>query len=172
MLSTQAHFLSPNCTSYRAQFTVSAWFGLYYDWATLRRLKRVRVYEYQNSWAICDVNGILQSDWSSTISCSRHKTWYWRATQLYTHAISWTPPNYQLHIIALGVCNQLNVVIFISRLHRSNFNFLSTGQTTQPAAKNNVDCCDSFYNFVINYFYCLFLQKIRCVWCLRQSWWS
>ena len=24
-------------------------------------------YEYQNSWAICDVNRILQSDWSHTI---------------------------------------------------------------------------------------------------------
>ena len=123
MLSTQAHFLSPNCTSYHAQWTVSAWFGLYYDWATLGRLKRVRTYKYQNSWAICDVNRILQSDWSSMISCSRHKTWYWRATQLSTYAICWALSNYQLHIIALGVCNQLNV-IFISRLHRSNFNFL------------------------------------------------
>ena len=28
-------------------------------------------YEYQNSWAICDVNRILQSDWSRMISCGR-----------------------------------------------------------------------------------------------------
>ena len=54
-------------------------------------------YEYQNSWTICDVNRILQSDWSCTISCGRHKTWYWRATQLSAQVIWWAPPNYHPH---------------------------------------------------------------------------
>ena len=43
MLSTQAPFWSPNYTSYRAQWTVNEWFGLYYDWATLEGLERVGV---------------------------------------------------------------------------------------------------------------------------------
>ena len=40
-------------------------------------------YEYQNSWAICDVNRILHSDWSRTISCGKT---YWCATQLSAHS--------------------------------------------------------------------------------------
>ena len=44
---------SPNYTSYRAQWTVSMWFGLYYDWTTLGGLEKVgvRVPEFMgNLW--------------------------------------------------------------------------------------------------------------------------
>ena len=43
MLSTQAPFWSLNYTSYCAQWTVSAWFELYCDRATLGGLERVGV---------------------------------------------------------------------------------------------------------------------------------
>ena len=82
MLSTQAYFWSPNTTlpnmhSGRSvcgldctmtELHSESWKG----WA----------YEYLNLWTIW-----LQSDWSCTISCSKHKTWYWHATQLSAHTI-------------------------------------------------------------------------------------
>ena len=79
MLSTQAPFWSPNYTSYHAQWTVSAWFGLYYDWATLGGLERVHarvpesvgdLWHKQNTAIWLELHDFMQQTQNLVLACN------------------------------------------------------------------------------------------------------